>query len=156
MNISRERAKLRKRIKDSDPTITVKYYHFTREVRLMDEESLRSGKKRIQPYATVSLIRITGPHEHIARGISICSDTENPDRKNGRDRALKRALTALLEGIDQKSIKNKDQNSVKRFIHDWKIFSSRYVVPAKSCYNPVLVAFEEKLLFKEEKEVVSS
>lgn len=157
MNISRERAKLRKMIRDNDPHITVKYYHLTREIQLAKDEFLIPGEKLIQPYATIALVKLVGCTTNIARGISICSDADNPDRKNGCERALKRALTAIITGLDQNEIRNKKQASVTRFIHDWNMFSFRNASsPPKSCCGPYLIAFEEKLLFKEEKEVVTS
>jgi hypothetical protein len=71
------------------------------------------------PFACVA-ITPTGMHEAddtICRGISICSDREQWDKKAARGRAIQRALKAKRSNQSSEQCFNAQHESVSRFLH---------------------------------------
>ena len=104
----------------------VKYYY------LRDQEA--------RPIVTVCLFNEDG---FTSKGIAICSEKDQPNKKIGREIALGRAIKAFAKDTTENLIQR------KRAIEQMKKVASHWS-PWKTNHNPVLTPYEKKILAKPE------
>lgn len=114
----------------------VKYYYV--------RDSIKSDPNGLgRPVITVCLIE---DHGVIARGISVCSNLDQPCKKTGRAIAKTRAKHALVLGRDSLAINRFPYRAYTPLIS----FSNRACGGFKSYYNPSLTKYEQRLFIVKE------
>lgn len=104
------------------------------------------------PVVTVALLKIDNEY---ARGVAICSPTENFSRKEGRKRSKERALLAMVarSHFDQLTLAGPALKALARVVgcvHEFTAFCSMILFSGtdfhRGIYNPRLTPYEEYLL----------
>lgn len=110
----------------------VKYYYI--------RDSIKSDPNGLgRPVITVCLIEDHGGI--VARGISICSNLDQPCKKVGRAIAKTRAMSALVLERDSLAINRFPYKAYTPLLS----FSNHSCGGFKSYYNPSLTRYEQKL-----------
>ena len=102
-----------------------------------------------RPIVTVCLMRKKGNY---ARGVSICSLKDNPNKKTGRNIAKGMATKALKRKMNSEMMARAEVWAVlEDFLtpDDWGLVESWNY---KSCFNPGLTEYEGHILFPEDKQ----
>jgi len=93
-----------------------------------------------RPIITVCLIKLG---KHVAKGVAICSDKDNPCKKTGRAIAKGRANKAMFNEMNCSEINRYNLSSVENAADETEV-DAYY----KALFNPTLTEFEQKLLKK--------
>lgn len=110
---------------------------------IMDEKKLKNGDIVRKPVITVCLIKSSvDAVDCIARGVTVCSDSEMPIKKRGRAIAKGKAMQALFHKVSGEPVKRTEALKVLERMQIGSLILSE----GKCAYNPVLTAFEERLL----------
>lgn len=100
--------------------------------------------KENRPAITVCLLAQNRPDGvFVARGIAVCSDTDNPCKIKGRGFAFSRANKAFVNGISGSPV---GRGNIRQIIFNNFKDIVDPISPSKSECNPILSMRERKLL----------
>ena len=136
--------------KAKDPNLVERYYFF-RTPREVDDKGRKLGKL---PIVAICLIK---DNDNIARGISVCSLSEFPNKIRGRGFARKYALKALIKESDSEEVLREESWESLSYAMDGDEMRKMFIddneaeqfVKYKSQFNPKLYPFEERLFYRE-------
>lgn len=113
----------------------------------MKEKYYYLRDKERKPLITVCLLYVSG---HIARGVAICSPSDNPEKREGRRIAFKKAEKAFLEKTQTEPVIREEPieviNRVTNPYGPHRFSPYLDMLSYKSVFNPILIDHEKRML----------